>query len=410
MAVTDDKLEKIVELEKQLAEIKDVDVLLERILTETRRIVNADAGSIYEVDETGERLLIKFGQNDTRQAQLQPGMKLPYTSFSFPISETSIAGYVAKTFKTLNIEDCYKLDPELPFKFNINPDILSHYRTTSMYVVPLKSDKDLFGVLQIINRKDSEGNVIPFSEQDELFITHFANNAVNLLKNAYLIQDMVFRMNQLAALRDPKETGGHVKRVSTYSLEIFDRWAFNHSISLEDSQEFRSNLAIAARFHDIGKVGISDLILKKPGRFDETERNIMKAHTLMGAQLFNPDKSYMDELSYNINLHHHARWDGGPDGYPGKVDVSKYVTGDPIPEATPLSGTDIPLEARIVAVADVFDALSNQRCYKEAWSIEDAFAEIEKCSGAQFDPDVVNAFLEIRERITAIFNAMKDVE
>lgn len=410
MAEIDVKLEQIVELEKQLAEIKDVDVLLERILTETRRIVNADAGSIYEVDETGERLLIKFGQNDTRQALLKPGMKLPYTSFSFPISETSIAGYVAKTFKTLNIEDCYTLDSALPFKFNINPDLLANYRTTSMYVVPLKSDKELFGVLQIINRKDSKGTVIPFSEQDELFINHFANNAVNLLKNAYLTQDMVYRMNQMAALRDPKETGGHVKRVSTYSLEIFDRWAFNHSISLEDSQEFRSNLAIAARFHDIGKVGISDLILKKPGRFDDTERNIMKAHTLMGAQLFNPDKSYMDELSFNINLHHHDRWDGGPQGYPGKVNVSEYVTGNPIPEAEPLSGTDIPLEARIVAVADVFDALSSQRCYKEAWTIDEAFAEIEKCSGTQFDPEVVEAFLEIRERITAIFDVLKDAE
>lgn len=410
MAETDKKLEQIVQLEKQLAEIKDVDVLLERILTETRRIVNADAGSIYEVDDSGKMLQIKFGQNDTAQSKLEPGMKLPYTSFSFPINEKQICGYVAKYFKPLNIADCYNLDPSLPYQFNKNPDILSNYKTTSIFTIPLKSEKELFGVLQIINKKDeATGQVIPFNEQDELYITHFANSAVNLLKNAYLTQDMVYRMNQMAALRDPKETGGHVNRVSKYSLEIFDRWAFNHSISLEDSQEFRSNLAIAARFHDIGKVGISDLILKKPGKFDETERNIMKAHTCMGAQLFDPDKSYMDELSFNINLHHHDRWDGGPMGYPGNVDISKYVTGDPIPEAEPLSGTDIPLEARIVAVADVFDALSSQRCYKEAWSIEDAFKEIEANAGSQFDPEIVQAFLEIKERITAIYNALKDV-
>lgn len=408
MAKADTKLEEIIEIENELAEIKDVDVLLERILTETRKIVNADAGSIYEVTSDGKSLHIKFGQNDTRQKLLEPGMKLPYTSFSFPISETSIAGYVAQTFKILNIEDCYKLDPKLPFKFNPNPDLLANYRTTSMYVLPLRSDKELFGVLQIINKKDENGASVPFTKQDELYITHFANSVVNLLKNAYLTQDMVNRMNDMAALRDPKETGGHVKRVSTYSLEIFDRWAFNHSIALEDTHEFRSNLAIAARFHDIGKVGISDLILKKPGRFDEHERNVMKAHTCMGAQLFNPDKSYMDELSFNINLHHHDRWDGGEQGYPGKVDISKYVTGDPIPPAEPLSGTEIPLEARIVAVADVFDALSSQRCYKEAWTIDQAFEEIENCAGKQFDPEIVQAFLEIRERITAIYEDLKD--
>lgn len=402
------KLEKIVDLEKQLSEIKDVDILLERILTETRKMVNADAGSIYEANDDKTQLKIKFGQNDTRQKLLKPGMKLPYTSFSFPISETSIAGYVGKTFNTLKIDDCYKLDPSLPYKFNANPDLLSNYRTTSMFVVPLKSDKELFGVLQIINKKDKNGKVIPFSEDDVLLITHFANNAINALKNAYLTKDMVQRMIKMAALRDPKETGGHVERVSTYSLEIFDRWAFNHDIAREDTEVFRENLSIAARFHDIGKVGISDLILKKPGRFDETERNIMKAHTCMGAQLFDPEKSEMDELSFNINLHHHDRYDGGSGGYPGKVDITKYVTGDPIPPAEPLSGTDIPLEARIVSVADVFDALSSQRCYKEAWSIEEAFTEIENCSGSQFDPEVVQAFLEIKDRITAIYNVLKD--
>ncbi|MCF0241468.1 MAG: HD domain-containing protein, partial [Treponema sp.] len=373
------------------------------------RIVNADAGSIYVVDDSGENLKIKFGHNDTQLKKLEAGMKLPYTSFSFPISETSIAGYVAKTFSTLKIDDCYSLDPNLPYKFNVNPDIIGNYKTISMFVVPLKSDKELFGVLQIINKKNKEGKVIPFTNQDVVYIEHFANSVVNLLKNAFLTKDQYVRMNQLAALRDPKETAGHVERVSVYTREIFDRWAFNHNISLEDSHEFRSNLSLAARTHDLGKVGISDLILKKPGRFDENERNIMKAHTCMGAQLFNPDKSYIEELSFNINLHHHDRWDGGPTGYPGKVNIKDYVAGSPVPEAEPLSGNDIPLEARIVAVADVFDALSSQRCYKEAWDIEDAFKEIENNSGKQFDPEIVKAFLEIKERIIAIHNALKDV-
>ncbi|MCQ2572298.1 MAG: GAF domain-containing protein [Treponema sp.] len=410
MAELNDKLEQIVILERQLSKIKDVDVLLERILTETRKIVNADAGSIYEVIDNGENLKIKYGQNDTRQKLLEPGMKLPYTSFSFPISETSICGYVAKTGKPLNIKDCYELDESLPFKFNKNPDILSNYKTTSIYTVPLKSEKELFGVIQIINKKDKDGNVISFSDDDSILITHLANDIIQFLEQAYRFQAIVTRMNRLAALRDPKETGGHVERVSTYSLEIFDRWSFNHQIPVEDSQDFRDNLRIAARFHDIGKVGISDLILKKPGRFDENERNIMKAHTCMGAQLFFPKEDELDEMCFDINLHHHDRWDGGELAYPGKVDIEKYVTGEPIPQAEKLMGKDIPLAARIVSVADVFDALSNQRCYKEAWDIEEAFAEIEKNAGLQFDPEVVKAFIEIKDRIKAISIALKDQE
>ena len=101
----EDKLQKIMEIERQLNEIQDVDVLLERILTETRHIVNADAGSIYVVEE--DRIKIKFGHNDTHLKELAPGEKLPYSCFSFPINEKQICGYVASTGQSVNIKDCY---------------------------------------------------------------------------------------------------------------------------------------------------------------------------------------------------------------------------------------------------------------------------------------------------------------
>lgn len=405
----DDKLQKIIEIERQLSEIQDVDVLLERILTETRKIVNADAGSIYVLD--GKNLKIKYGQNDTHLKELPPGTKLPYTSFSFPINEKSICGYVASTKKALNINDVYRISESKPYKFNKNTDLTTDYRTKSMYTLPLKmANGKLLGVLQIINRKDSEGNVISFDDESILLITHFSSSAVQALQHAYLTSNMVKRMLKMAEFRDPKETYPHIERVSSYSLEIYDRWAFNHNIPEAEIHRYRDTLKIAAKFHDVGKVGISDTILKKAfPRFSEAERNIMKGHTCIGAQLFYPPESFLDEMSIEITLHHHDRWDGSSEGYPGAINASDFDIKDGIlPEFVSLKGKDIPLSARIVAVADVFDALSNRRCYKEAWSIDDSFTEIQNGAGSHFDPEIVLAFMQVRDRICSIKLAYPD--
>lgn len=405
----DEKLQKIIEIERELGEIQDVDVLLERILTETRKIVNADAGSIYVAD--GDKLKIKYGQNDTQLKELAPGEKLPYTYFAFPINEKQICGYVALTGKPLNIEDCYHIPEDKPYKFNKNTDLTTDYRTKSMYTFPLKmASGKLLGVLQIINAKDNDGNVISFGDEAVLLISHFSQSAVQALQHAYLTSNMVRRMLKMAEFRDPKETYAHAERVSSYALEIYDRWAFNHNIPYEQQHKYRDTLKIAAKFHDVGKVGISDVILKKTyPRFTAEERNIMKGHTIIGAQLFEPPESFLDEMSQEISMHHHARWDGGETSYPGNIKLNDFsIKTGVLPQAEPLSKTNIPLSARIVAVADVFDALSHKRCYKESWSIEDSFAEIQNNAGTQFDPEVVLAFMQVRDRICSIQMAYPD--
>ncbi len=407
----DDKLQKIIKIEAQLSEIQDVDVLLERILTETRQIVNADAGSIYVLE--GKNLKIKYGQNDTHLKELPPGTKLPYTSFSFPVNEKSICGYVASTKNALNINDVYRISDKKPYKFNKNTDLTTDYRTKSMYTLPLKmANGNLLGVLQIINRKNEEGNVIPFDNESILLISHFASSAVQALQHAYLTSNMVKRMLKMTEFRDPKETYPHVERVSSYSLEIYDRWAFNHNIPEAEMHRYRDTLKIAAKFHDIGKVGISDVILKKTfPRFTDEERNIMKGHTCIGAQLFYPTENFLDEMSIEIALHHHDRWDGGENGYPGAINIFDFDIKDgTLPKFVPLKGKDIPLSARIVAVADVFDALSNKRCYKDAWSMEDSFTEIQNSAGTHFDPEVVLAFMQVKDRICSIKLAYPDEE
>lgn len=404
------KLQKIIELEKKLGAIQDVDVLLERILTETREIVHADAGSIYVLE--GDNLRIKYSQNDTLLKELAPGEKLPYPSFTFPVNEKSVAGYVAFSMKPLNIKDAYTIPEDLPYKFNKQTDKTTDYRTKSIYALPLKmSNGRLLGVLQIINARNGDGDVIEFDEDAALYITHFASNAAQALEHTYLTLSMVRRMLKMAEFRDPKETYPHVTRVSEFSREIYDRWAFRNNIPDSDAHKFRDSLTIAAKFHDVGKVGISDTILKKTSpRFTPEERAVMEGHTCIGANLFEPCDSFLDEMCRDVALHHHDRWDGGKTGYPGKFDYPTYVIGQPVPESEPLKGTDIPLAARIVAVADVFDALSHKRCYKEAWDVEQAFCEIQNDSGKHFDPEIVAAFLQIHDRICTIYLRYPDTE
>lgn len=396
-----EKLECIIESEQFLNEIQDMDILLERLLSEVRRITNADAGSIY-INEKNI-LSIKCAQNDTLQKMLEEGQKVPFSFFSFPINERSISGYTVLTDKLLNIPDVYDIDEEKPYRFNSQPDLITGYRSKSMLTVPLITrNKDVLGVLQIINRLDTSGNIIPFDEDDELYMLHFAGAAAQALERAKLTRAMVMRMITMAGLRDPKETGAHVNRVSSYAVEIYDRWAFNHAVPYEDRHKFRDNLKIAAMLHDVGKVGISDSILKLPRIFTPEEYNMIKAHTVIGAMFFSSIESGLDEMSLQVALHHHDRWDGG--GYPGEVDIQK-INIDNIPSLInqhPLSGEDIPLCARIVSLADVYDALCSKRVYKDAWDDDSVLKEIAAQSGKQFDPEVVKAFFEIQPIIRSI--------
>ncbi len=404
----EEKLQTIIETERMLGKIQDVDILLERILSEARAIVRADAGSIYVVQK--ECLKIRYAQNDTLLKQLKPGEKLPYIFFSMPIDEKSIAGYVAGSGRPVNIADVYDIPADKPFSFNQASDTATGYRTKSIYTIPLKmATGKVLGVMQLINACNEHGDVIAFDEDDELYLDHFAVSATLALEHAYLTSDMVKRMMTMAEFRDPKETYPHVERVSEFSLEIYDRWAFDHAVPEAQKQKFRDNLKIAAKFHDVGKVGISDMILQKTyPRFTYKERSIMQTHTVIGAKLFADSDTELDRMCFDVALHHHEFWADSNSGYPGQINLDTFVPGMPLPSAAPVSGSQIPLAARIVAVADVFDALSHRRSYKDAWSVDDAFAEIQKGSGTHFDPEVVDAFMLVKDRILAILEAYPD--
>ena len=135
--------------------------------------------------------------------------------------------------------------------------------------------------------------------------------------------------------------------------------------------------------HDVGKVAISDKILKKPGRLDEQEYMIMKTHAKSGADLFDPELSDLDRLCHEIALNHHEKWNGT--GYPRG-----------------LKGSAIPLAARICAIADVFDALISKRVYKERWDEKTVLEYMQSASGTDFDPELIILFTDVYETVTAI--------
>lgn len=396
----EEKLQRIIESEKIINEIKDVDVLLERVLTEARGIVNADAGSIYVIEK--DNLKIRYAQNDTQQRMLAPGEKLPFQSFSFPINEKSMCGYCVLTHELINEPDVYSISKDKKYSFNKSSDEVTGYRSKSIIAIPLITiNGTILGVLQIINPQDKYGNIIPFDEDAILYLKHFATSATQALERTYLTREMVMRMVEMAGFRDPKETGSHVNRVASYSVEIYDRWAFKHNIPLDERNKYRDALRIAGMLHDVGKVGISDLVLKKPGKFTEEEFAIIKGHTYIGAVLFKNKQSSFDDMAMEVALHHHERWDGN--GYPGKVDIEKIdIENTNTIKTESLSGDEIPLSARIVTIADVFDALSSSRVYKKAWTEEEVYEELKNQSGKQFDPELIEIFFEVLPQIKAI--------
>jgi len=254
-------------------------------------------------------------------------------------------------------------------------------------------------VMQIINALDENGLTIPFSHEAQGYISLLAHHAASAIEAGLMTQELVMRMIRMAELRDPSETGAHVQRVGAYSAEIFHRLAAKRGIPAEEITRRKDLLRIASMLHDVGKVGVPDGVLKKTAPLTDEERAVMQRHPIHGAKLFENAHAELDVMAAKIALHHHRYFNG--EGYP--TDFSEISQESDI-RAAPLSGTDIPLEARIVTLADVFDALTSARSYKPPWPMDRTLAFMRRQAGGMFDPEVVEAFMEIPEVAQAIMN------
>jgi HD-GYP domain-containing protein (c-di-GMP phosphodiesterase class II) len=390
-----DMCSRILQSMEKLYNLKDVHALLDAVLLQARQLIRAEAGSIYLVEN--QVLNFSYIHNDALFSASGTNKYL-YKSHTLAIDEYSLAGYVALTGTPLIIDDVYHIPAEMPFRFNEALDNLSGYRTKSVLAVPLiTSSNKTVGVMEIINPVTVEHEPASFHTRDKLTLNYFAHNAAAAIERAMLTREMVLRMIKICELRDPSETGVHANRVAAYAAEVYHQWSLKQGIAEDQIKRTKDLLRIAAMLHDLGKVVVSDLILKKPARLDDEEFRIMQFHTIHGARLFRNQASDLDVLSAEVALNHHEKWDGT--GYPGKIDD---IYQDHLQLGEGKQREEIPIAGRIVALADVYDALMSHRAYKEPWPEPMALDYIKDQSGKHFDPEVVDAFLAIYDVIGAI--------
>jgi len=353
---------------------RDPSVFLDRVLHYSRQIVGACAGSLYLVDNADLSFLAC--QNDELDIQkfITIDSENPH---KIARTESSIAGYVSLHGEPLLIQDAHHIDSDAPYKFNPAIDKASGFHTRTILAMPLRHPKDgVIGVMELINLKLTDLDHWCFG-----MVRHFAvlsaSSITNLqmektLEAAYL--ETIFRLGIASEYKDD-DTYAHIQRIRYTSRIIAEEMGCG-------SHELQA-IFHASAMHDLGKIGIPDAILNKPAKLEADEWKIMQSHATMGAGILKDSEADLLQLSAKIAIGHHERWDGN--GYPNGI-----------------AGADIPLEARIVAVADVFDALVNQRAYKKAWPIEEALELINMESGSHFDPAVVEAFMNRIEEIKQV--------
>jgi HD-GYP domain-containing protein (c-di-GMP phosphodiesterase class II) len=344
-----ERLQVLLDLSYLINSTLDTRVIRGKATEAAKMLLNSEAASLLLVDHESDELYfeVALGEkgNKVREIRLRKGQ--------------GIAGWVAERGEPVIVADVYG-DP----RFFRDADSKTDFVTRNMICVPLKSRNRILGVLQVMNKIEG-----CFTDEDLECALIFANQIAVAIENAVLYEELretflgtVLSLAESLDIRD-RYTGGHTRRVKEYSLAIGQR------LGLEP-QELET-LQLSAILHDIGKIGVRDNILLKNGRLDPEEFESIKRHPQYGAEILGHVKSLRVAIAGVKD--HHESYDGS--GYPGQ-----------------LRGDDIPLFARIIKVADTFDAMTSDRAYRKALSFETAFAELRKFSGIHYDPRVVDAF------------------
>lgn len=339
------------------------EVVRENALKATCELLQSETGSLFLIDSEKNELYWETALGDAGK-ELKEKVRLP-------INDQSIAGYVALSGESSLINDV-ESDPR---HFKKAKQKSSGFKTRNLICVPLKVKEKTIGVLQAINKldqvpkRDSAYQWPEFTEEDLTLLETLSHQVAIAVENAQLyakvkrsFYDTVEALAEAIEIKD-RYTGGHAKRVAYYSSCIAKH--------MDMTDEERERIRLGAILHDVGKIGIEDSILKKKAPLDPYEWPVMKRHPELGFQMMNKVESLKDVI--DGMKYHHERFDGK--GYPDG-----------------LAGEDIPMIARIIAVADTYDAMVSTRPYRKGLDPKIAHEEIVKHSGTQFCPIVVEAF------------------
>lgn len=356
--IPEEYCEMILEMGRALNSQLELDKLLDMVLEKAMAVVQAEAGTLWLVEDDGSLVPVvvrgpKAGV--MKNLCLRPG--------------EGLVGQVVAANEPCLVKDVRR-DPAWAGWF----DDITGFTTVSLLCIPLRAREDVIGCLQLVNKR-GRGH---FTFTDLELASVFAGQAAIALENSrlytwqkMLLDSLIRALTSALDARDP-HTRGHSERVARYALLAGRELGFSAS-ELE-------TLERAALLHDIGKIGVRDSVLLQKGFLSEEEWQIMKTHPEIGSRILTDvEPRHLAGKLYEGALYHQEKYDG--QGYPGGV-----------------KGKEIPLVARIIAVADAFDAITSDRPYRERKTFPQALAEIKRCVGTQFDPEVVRAFTRAAEK------------
>jgi putative nucleotidyltransferase with HDIG domain len=337
------RLDRLLSITKDLREEVHSDILLEKIMDYAQSITQSSAGSLLLTD-SDNRLVFKIVRGEKAS---------PLLGTSIPIGK-GLTGWAAEKGVAIRSNDVLKDD-----RFTPDFDALTGFKTKSIMCLPLRTKARVIGMLVLLNKKDGH----PYRPRDEEIATYLADQAaISILRTAFIEDQKNYEIHLTEILLETidfqiSNKGGHSKRVAQYSNII--------AKALNMPEEAQKKFYFAGLLHDVGflKMHSTDVFNKEE----------LMQHPVVGYEMIKPINFYADIAP--IILHHHERYDGY--GYPSH-----------------LKGDEIPLGARIVCIAEAFDAMTSSRSYKIPISFEDALEELRKNAGTQFDPDLVKLFIE----------------
>jgi HD-GYP domain-containing protein (c-di-GMP phosphodiesterase class II) len=352
----DARLKLLYEVGRQVGSISELRQWVEQITQMTQKTMKSAASSVLLLDEKKNELVFEIAEGEA-------GVGLKQVRISV---HSGIAGWVARNGKPLIVNDVKRSR-----FWNKDIDKSTGFVTKSIMCAPLLAHNKAIGVLEVLNKLDGSD----FTEQDLETLVSVASSAAIAIENSRLQQSVIdgckSTIRALAATIDAKDpyTCGHSQRVVEYALL--------GGTSLSLSREELGVIEYAGILHDVGKIGIPDYILTKPGQLTDEEYRIMRKHPIISANII--DAVPFLEAAKKLILHHHERYDGL--GYPDG-----------------LEGDDVPIGAYLLAVADTFDAITTDRPYRAALSVQHAIDELHRSSGTQLCPIAVDAFVSAIKR------------